>query len=299
MPAAPAPRSSSPSGFRVPFAVAMAFLAPALGLLFLFRVVPIAIALFGSLTGTKLTGETVFVGLANFRALVEDPSFWRSLEVTLVFNLVVNPLQIVCALALALLVRRPTRFVPAFRTAYIAPMTVSIALTSVLWAILLEPTAGPVNGLLRALGFAPQPFFRSEDQALASLVLLASWKGVGYWMLFLLAGLLRIPEELHEAAAIDGAGPLARFVWITLPLLRRPLGFVFVADTTANFLLFAPVYVITHGGPNGATSLLMFEAYQAAFTYLDQGRSLAISVVILAILAATVTLQLRLFRERG
>lgn len=285
--------------FRVPWWVPAAFLAPALLLLFVFRAAPIGIALGGSLTGTRLTGETIFVGLANYARLVQDAEFWRSVEVTLLFNLLVNPLQIVLAFALALLVLRPSRLVSLFRAVYLMPMTVSIALTSVLWAILLEPSSGPVNGLLKALGLPPQPFFRSEDQALASLILVASWKGVGYWMVFLLAGLLRIPVELYEAAAVDGAGPLLRFWRITVPLMRRPLAFVLVADTAANFLLFAPVYLITHGGPNGATSLLMFEAYQAAFAYLDHGRSSAISTVILVILSAIAALELRLFRERG
>lgn len=286
-------------GFRVPLWVPAAFLAPAFLLLALFRLAPIGIALGGSLTGTRLTGETVLVGLRNFEGLALDPAFWRSVEVTLLFNLIVNPLQIACAFALALLVLRPTPGVPFFRTLFLLPMTVSIALTSVLWAILLEPSSGPVNGLLRAWGLPPQPFFRSERQALPSLVLLASWKGVGYWMIFLLAGLLTIPRELHEAAAVDGAGPWQRFRWVTLPSMRRPLAFVLVADTAANFLLFAPVYLITHGGPNGATALLMFEAYQAAFAYLDHGRSLAISTVILLVLGAIVAVELRLFKERG
>jgi multiple sugar transport system permease protein len=145
----------------------------------------------------------------------------------------------------------------------------------------------------------PQPFFRSESQALASLIAIASWKGVGYWMIFLLAGLLAIPRELHEAASIDGASAWQRFTRITLPLMRRPLAFVLVADTAINFLLFAPVYVITHGGPNGATALLMFEAYQAAFAFLNHGRSLAISSVILAIIAVIAVVELRLFRPAG
>jgi len=286
-------------GFREPWSTVAWFLAPALLGLALFRLAPIAIALVGGFTGTRLTGETVWVGLRNYRRLVEDPSFWNAVEVTLLFNLIVNPLQIVISFGLALLVLRPTPLVPFFRAAYMAPMTVSLSLTSILWAILLEPTMGPVNGLLRSLGLPPQPFWRSEDQALATLIGVASWKGVGYWMVFLLAGLLLVPKELHEAAMIDGAGTLARFRHVTLPLMRRPLAFVLVADTAANFLLFAPVYLITQGGPNGATALLMFEAYQAAFTYLDKGRALAISSVILFVIGVLALLELRLLRERG
>jgi multiple sugar transport system permease protein len=286
-------------GFREPWSTVAWFLAPALLGLGLFRLAPIAIALVGGFTGTRLTGETVWVGLRNYRRLLEDPSFWNAVEVTLLYNLIVNPLQIVISFALALLVLRPTPLVPFFRAAYMAPMTVSLSLTSILWAILLEPTMGPVNGLLRSLGLPPQPFWRSEDQALATLIGVASWKGVGYWMVFLLAGLFLVPKELHEAAMIDGAGTLARFRHVTLPLMRRPLAFVLVADTAANFLLFAPVYLITQGGPNGATALLMFEAYQAAFTYLDKGRALAISSVILFVIGVLALLELRLLRERG
>jgi len=286
-------------GFREPWSTVAWFLAPALLGLALFRLAPIAIALVGGFTGTRLTGETVWVGLRNYRRLVEDPSFWNAVEVTLLYNLIVNPLQIVISFGLALLVLRPTPLVPFFRAAYMAPMTVSLSLTSILWAILLEPTMGPVNGLLRSLGLPPQPFWRGEDQALATLIGVASWKGVGYWMVFLLAGLLLVPKELHEAAMIDGAGAAARFRWVTLPLMRRPLAFVLVADTAANFLLFAPVYLITQGGPNGATALLMFEAYQAAFTYLDKGRALAISSVILFVIGVLALLELRLLRERG
>lgn len=285
-------------GFRESWVIVALFLAPALLGLALFRLAPILIALIGGFTGTRLTGETVWVGLRNYERLVSDPAFWNSVRITLLFNVIINPLQILIALGLALLVLRPTPLVPLFRAAYMAPMTVSLSLTSILWAILLEPTMGPVNGLLRALGVPPQPFWRSEEQALATLIAVASWKGVGYWMVFLLAGLLLVPKELHEAAMIDGASAWQRFRWVTLPLMRRPLAFVLVADTAANFLLFAPMYLITQGGPNGATALLMFEAYQAAFTYLDRGRALALSTVILLVIGLLAVLELRLLRER-
>ena len=278
--------------------VPYAFLAPALLGLALFRFTPIGIALAGSLFGETIRGDTVFQGLKNYRELIDDPTFWGALSTTLIFNLIVNPLQVFLAFALAMLVRRPGRFIDVFRAAFLLPMTVSIAITSVLWNILLDPTLGPVNGFLRWLGLSAQPFFRSPDQALPTLIAVVSWKGVGYWMVFLLAGLLAIPKELDEAAGLDGATAWQRLRYVTLPMMRRPLAFVLVADTAANFLLFAPVYVITHGGPNGATHLLMFEAYQSAFAFLNHGRSLAISTVILLIILVTALFEMRLFRQR-
>jgi multiple sugar transport system permease protein len=262
-------------------------------------VAPIGIALIGGLFGANLMGETMFRGLGNYSALAADPDFWNSVRVTLTFNLIINPLQVAVAFLLALLTARPGRFVSPLRTALVLPITVSIALTSVLWNILLDPGFGPVNGLLRALSLPPQPFFRAESQSLPSLIAICTWRGAGYWMLFMLAGLGAIPPEVNEAASIDGATGLQRLRHITLPLMRRTLVFVLIADTAVNFLLFAPVYVITNGGPNGSTALLMFEAYRAAFTYLDQGRSLAISSVILVIIAAVAVLEIRFFREEA
>jgi multiple sugar transport system permease protein len=281
------------TGFRVRWWVPLAFLAPALIGLATFRLVPILIALVGGFQTTTIRGDTRFAGLANYADLATDPIFWGSVKTTFVFNLLINPFQVVVALGLALLVFRPAPGVTFFRAAFFAPMCVSLPIVAILWNIMLDPQLGPVNGLLRALGLAAQPFFRSEDQALLTMIGIASWKGCGYWMMFLLAGLYAIPEELHEAARIDGATGLQRFRFVTLPLLRRPILFVLIADTAINFLFFAPVYIITNGGPNGATELLMFQAYQSAFAYLNHGRALAISTIILVIIALVATVEFR------
>jgi multiple sugar transport system permease protein len=280
--------------FRHPWAP-YAFIAPAFIGLFVFRFIPIGLSGFGSFFSENLRGDMVFVGLKNYAELMDDPSFWNTMRVTLIFNLIINPFQICCALALAMLVRRPSKFIDVFRLGFIMPMTVSIALTSIIWSILLDPTLGPVNGLLRWGGFQSQPFFRSEHQALETLILVATWKGAGYWMIFLLSGLLAIPREIDDSALIDGATGIRKFISITLPLMKKPLAFVLVADTAANFLLFAPVYIITNGGPNGATQLLMFEAYQAAFAYIHHGRSMAISTIILGVVLLIAMFELRLF----
>ncbi len=272
------------------------FLAPALAGLAIFRLLPILIALVGSLFGVSIRGDVRFVGLDNFVVLFTDPEFWASVRVTLLFNVIINPLQLFVALGLALLVRPPGRGIIAFRTVLVLPMSVSTALSAILFGLFLEKNMGPMNGLLEWIGIGAQPFYRDMYQALPTLIGVATWKGAGYWMLFLLAGLYAIPESVNEAAAIDGASRWQRFRHVTWPLMKRPMAFVLVVDTIANFLFFAPVYILTSGGPAGSTNLLMFQAYQAAFTHFDPGRALAISTVILFIILVFVAIEFRMFR---
>lgn len=273
------------------------FLGPALIGLAVFRLAPIGIAVGGSLTGTSLMGDLHFVGFENFKYLLTDEEFWRSLRVTLIFNLIINPLQLAVAFALALLIFQPGRAIWLYRTLLVLPMAVSTGLSAVLFGLFLDGNLGPLNGFLEWVGIGAQPFHRSQDQALATLIGIATWKGAGYWMLFLLAGLYAIPSTVNEAALIDGATPWQRFRLVTLPLMRKPMAFVLVADTAINFLFFAPVYILTSGGPSGATSVLMFQAYQAAFTFSDLGRSLAISTILLVIILVIVALELRFLRS--
>jgi len=272
------------------------FLFPAMLGLAVFRLAPVLIAIVGGFFSQTIRGDTIFVGMLNYTNLFSDDGFWNSLKVTILFNAILNPIQIFLAFILAMLVLKPSPGISVLRTTYVLPMTVAASITATIWNILLNPTLGPVNGILREIGIGTQPFFTSENQALASFIAIATWKGTGYWMLFLLAGLIVIPKDVYEAAAIDGATGWKRFMWITFPLMKRPLLYVLVADTAINFLFFTPVYVISNGGPNGSTSVLMFEAYQAAFVYLDHGRSLAISTIVLLIVMSIAALQFRLMR---
>lgn len=277
-------------------AVPYLLVAPAIAGLLLFRAYPIALAVWQSANQQTLEGLQRFVGVANYLAVLTDPQFWNAARVTLVFNLITNPLQIALALVLALLVNRRLPGIALFRTAYFLPMTVSLAITATIWNLILNPELGLANGLLQRLGLPRQPFLISERQALASIIALATWKGIGYWMVFLLAGLQQIPAAIYEAASLDGASAWRRFGHVTFPLLRRVLAFVLVADTAVNVLMFVPVYLLTGGGPNGSTTLLMFHAYRAAFVFLDWGQATAISILILSVILAMTAVQLRLLR---
>jgi multiple sugar transport system permease protein len=282
---------------RLDIATLAIFLLPAIFLLAVFRLAPIAIGIVGSFMSQKLTGQIVFAGLENYLSFAEDPDFWNSVKITLLFNIIVNPLQVVVAFCMALLVFKPGRGVTFFRVAFFMPMTMSTALVALLWSLLLDPNMGPINALLAETPLGRQGFFHAEGQALATMIGIATWKGSGYWMIFLLAGLYRISGELYEAADVDGASAWQQLRFITLPQMKRTFAFVFVADTTVNLLFFAPVYVITRGGPNGATDTLMFRAYESSFTFIDWGRALSLSVVLLILIGLIAAVQFRLFRQ--
>lgn len=273
------------------------FLAPAMLGLLMFKLVPIMVAIVGSLYGTSLLGDFVFRGFDNYSDVLTDPEFWHSLGVTLWFNLITNPLQVALSLAAAMLVFKPGPFIGFFRGVLFIPVTLSLVLAALIWNLLFDPFLGPVNAVISALGFERQGFFKSETQALGSMVWLATWRGVGYWMLFMLAGLYAIPPSLYEAAKLDGAKWRHRFAHITLPLMKRPIAFVLVAATAINMLFFAPVYIITAGGPNGATETIMFRTYQAAFNYVDIGRSLAMSTTLLVVVLVIALIELYFMRS--
>jgi multiple sugar transport system permease protein len=273
------------------------FVLPAFLLLCLFKIAPIFVSIVESLRYTGITGEKTFVGLENYLFLfTEDPVFWNSVKVTLIYSVLVNPLIVVVALLLAMLVNVRNRFVVFFRTLYFIPAAISFAVVSVIWGVVLDPYYGLANGFLALLRIPPQPFFASSGQALPSLVFLILWRSAGYWMIFFLAGLQGIPKDIYEAAEIDGVSYLQRTLRITLPLLARTISFVLVTNTALNFLTFAPVYILTNGGPCGATNILMYESYKSAFVNLDLGRATAISSVLLVIILLFAALELRLTR---
>ena len=279
--------------------IALAFLAPALVALLVLRIIPALFAVQDSLMRTSLnTGETRFVGLGNYIDLFTNSDFQNSLRVTLIFTLIVNPLQVALALLLAVLYTRSSLAgVKIWRGLVILPIAAPPAVSAIVWNVIYRPDDGLASSLLQVLGIPPQGFLTDPKQALGSIIILLSWIGVGYWMLFLIAGINDIPKELYEAAQIDGATAVRQFFSISLPLVRRPLAFVLVADTVSNFLVFAPVQILTKGGPQGSTNLLMYDIFTRAFTLVDMGRAQAGVVVLVTLTVAIVALQFRLLRS--
>ncbi|MGD0725703.1 MAG: sugar ABC transporter permease [Spirochaetia bacterium] len=265
-------------------------LVPAVLLLVIFKVYPIVTTLLG---GFSCKGQ---VSLAQYRILFDDPTFWTSLWVTLKYDIIVNPLQIFAALLLALLIDAKVPGIRTFRSIYYLPVPVSLAVSCILWGQMLSPNNGVVNGVLGLVWISPQPFLTSVRQALPSIVVIASWKGIAYWAIFLLAGLQGINSEIYEAARIDGANWWNTTWRITVPLLRRVLIFVTVSDTIANSLLFVPQFVLTGGGPRLSTNVLMYEAYKSAFSYMDTARANTMITVLLLVIAFFVFMEMKFLK---
>ena len=275
------------------------FLVPAITGIILFRIVPVVNTFVGSLFRLDYAraGQSTFVGFQNYLDLLHDPIFWISLRITFVFNFLINPFQITISLIVALLVQQNKLINRLFRILYLLPIGMSITIASTTWGFLMAPNQGLINSMLKLLGIPPQPFLTSSKQALFCIILIASWYGISYWMLFFLAGLKDIPSEIYEAALIDGSNSWNTFWNITLPLLRRVLLFIVIVDTSANFLLFAPIYVLTSGGPQISTNTLMYETYASAFIHLDFPRSLTLTCILFILLLLIILVEQRLLEK--
>lgn len=274
------------------------FLAPAIIVLVILRVLPTISAVVSSLYRGFPGGlvPAKFFGLGNFKALFNDPLFVDTIVRTLLFNVVINPLQIILSLLIAILMTRRIALTGLWRTLVFIPITVPIVGSCIAWGAALSPQ-GPINAFIAATVGHPQPFLTAPSQALGSIMVIASWIGIGYWMIFLIAGLQAIPEEIIEVAQLDRASAWQILTRITIPLLKRPLLFVLVADTVANFILFVPIQLLTGGGPQNSTTLLMFDAYQTTYTYGSKNTGAAQILILTLIMLVFVVMQFRLLRE--
>ena len=278
------------------------FLAPALIGTIAFKLYPIFIGFWESLIYTSFSGgaeKRIFVWFENYQYLFDDKIFWKSLEITAFLTIIINPLQIAMSLGLALLLMRKSKFIRIIRSLYLLPIGIALPIATIIWGLMLDPNQGLINGLIGVFGIPPQPFLVSENQALWCIIAIATWKGVAFWMLFLLAGLEDIPKQYYEAAEIDGATPFQKFIYVTLPQLKRTILFVFVADTAANFVLMVPMIILTKGGPLQSTNVLIYEGYRSGFYYQDWGRSLSIITILTVITLIVIGLQLLFLSEKN
>ena len=300
---APTPRRRRGDFSRSEQRAGTAFAIPAVILLLLFVIGPAVVSLAMSFTNARLVSPVApeFVGLDNFRrAFTEDPVFTRSVLNTFVFAALVVPLQGGLGLVLALLVNQKIAGRNFFRTVYFLPVITSMVVISLLWRFLYQED-GLVNSALSMLTggvWAGQAWLADPSTAMGAIVVMSVWQGVGFHMVIWLAGLQTIPEEVYEAAALDGTTRWEQFRHITLPLLKPTFVFVLITITIAAMSLFIQVDIMTDGGPLNSTSSIVYQIVQKGFQQQQIGYGAALSLVFFCIVLALALLQRRLTRDK-
>ena len=300
-PAAPAPPRRGPSpADRAVARAGMLFVAPALVLIGGFFLLPVLAAFALSFTDFDLyalgdPSSIRAVGVGNYARLLTDPEFWAALRNTLYFVFVGGPLTVALSLGAALLLTaRVTRLKGVFRTVLFSPVVTTLVAVALVWRYLLHTRYGLLNAGLGAVGIEPVDWLGDPAWAMPSLILLAVWKNFGYSMLVFVAGLAAVPDELYEAARLDGAGTGALFRHITLPGIAPTFLFVGVITAIGYFQMFAEPYVMTQGGPAGATVSVVYLMFTQGFKWWSLGYASAIAFVLFALMLAGTAIQLRL-----
>jgi multiple sugar transport system permease protein len=268
------------------------FIAPVILLFGAFRVVPALQTLGYSVYKVELVrGRFTFVGLDNFRALLADPAFGRALINTLVYVVAIVPISAAVGLGLAVLFNTRFRLRELFKAVYFAPMVTSTAAAAMVWWWLYNPQFGLFNVLLRLVGLPDQPWLMSSHTALTAIIIFSVWKTLGYNMIIYLAGLQAIPIQFYEAATIDGASALGRFWRISVPLLAPTTTFLLIYNGILAFQVFDQVFVLTGGGPAGATNVVVLEVYRQAFERYNMGYAAAEATVLFVLILGITALQ--------
>jgi multiple sugar transport system permease protein len=280
------------------------FVAPALAVIGVFFFLPVLAALVLSFTDFDIyaladLSNLRFTGVRNYVELLQRSEFWNALGNTLYFVIAGVPLSIGASLGTALLLHtRVTRFKPFFRTALFAPVVTTLVASAVVWRYLFNTRYGWLNYALGSIGLPAIDWLGDPHFSMPAIIVFAVWKNFGYNMIILLAGLQSIPEELYEAARIDGASAWRQFVYVTLPMLMPMLSMVAILTVAGYFQLFAEPYVMTQGGPLQSTVSVLYLMYDEGFKWWNLGSASAVAFVLFILMFAITAVQLR-FMRRG
>lgn len=279
---------------------AWAFVAPALAVIALFFALPVVAAFVLSLTDFDLYAladlrNLRFAGFDNYVQVLQMPLFWRALGNTAYFVGLGVPLSIVVSLACAVLLQsKLARFKPLLRTALFAPVVTTLVAVAVIWRYLFHVRYGWVNYLLGQVGIAPIDWLGNPDWSMPTIVLFAVWKNFGANMIIFIAALQAIPDDLYEAARLDGAGAAAQFRHITLPMLAPTMLMVSILTIAGYFQLFAEPYVMTRGGPLQSTVSVLYLMYEEGFRWWNLGVASAVAFVLFLVIVAVTRALMRL-----
>jgi len=295
--AAPRVRRKTPDGFLT----AWLFNAPALGFLLVFLAVPFGMAIYLSFTNFRLASPlpTRFIGWDNYAAILSDPEFLQAFGNNVFFALIVVPAQSAIALGLALLVNQKIRGIAFFRALFFTPLVLGGAVIATVWYILMDPSYGMLNAILKFFSFGQlqSKWLQDPSTAMISIIIICIWSSVGFQMGVILAGLQDVPTELYEAAQLDGAGVWRQFSAITLPGIRNTLVFVITITTIFAFRLFDQIYILTKGGPLGSTNTMLFELVKVGYDLQLVARACAIAVIFFLSVVIFTLVQRRFIRE--
>ena len=259
------------------------FLTPALLLLSTFSIIPAIIAFFLSFTSYNVFMPLEWVGFDNYAAIFRDSEFWNAMKNTFYYWILVTPALVVLPVFLAVLVNRSLPGVKLFRLIYYFPVLISVVVTAYLWQWMFQ-SDGILNYVLGLFGIGPVSWLTSDKFVMPSLGIVTIWQGLGYYMLFYLAGLQSVPKDLYEAAELDGAGFWRKHLNITFPMLKPIIFFVAVVSTMAAFKEFTLMLTMTQGGPIGASTTVVYLVFEKAFTQLEMGYASAISFVLFMVI---------------
>lgn len=257
---------------------------------------------FSTLKWDIFTGTQEFVGLRNFEKLVADPIFWSALVNNLWFALVSIVVQVFGAMVLAATIEsvRRVRLRNALRSIYFVPSAISLTVAGLLFYFIYQPDVGLLNSALDAIGLGAwaQPWLGQESTAIWGIIAMSQWQGFGYTTLLFAIAIQRIPSELYEAALIDGIGPVRRFFMVTMPLVREMTTLMMIVTISGAFQVFNEVMVMTSGGPNNSSQVLVTWLYRSGFVRNDFGYAAAIATVIFAITLGLALIQLWVSNKR-
>ena len=266
------------------------FLLPGLGIILLCVALPGALALGLSFTHCSRFLSVQWAGLYNYRKLLSDPVVLKAFGNTLRYVAVFVPANLLISMTIALLLNREFRGMKAIRSVYFVPVAVSGVVTISIFRFMFDRNYGPINALLGTLGFEKIPWLWGEQWAMWAIITLALWKSAAFFSLILLAALQDVPRDLLDAALVDGASSVGRFLHVTLPSIMGVTMTVVILSSIGAFRVFEPMFVLTKGGPNDATQTVALQAYDAAFTSGEIGYACAISFGLLAVILAVTVL---------
>ncbi len=279
---------------KTPIKYVLIFLVPSLVGFAIFNLIPIVSSFALSFTKWDLLSPIKFVGLENFiNIFTKDPIFWPSLGKTVLYAVLSIPLGIVTSLVLALAMNRPLKGIAIFRMIYFIPYVSSMIAVSMVWKWLYNDQFGLINAFLMFLGMEPQSWLTNVRLVIPSLVLMDVWKNAGFGMLIYLAALQGVPDQLYEAATVDGANSVQSFFKITLPLLGPAHFYMLVTGLIGGFQVFDSVYLMTRGGPGFASRVYAYNLYQTAFRQFQMGDASAMAWFLFFIIFAVTLIQFK------